>query len=139
MKFKTPKREMTVLNSFEKLNHFDFENITVQDICDFEGKVKWKDLFPEFIILFGMLKEQLLSEGFHTEAFNSWECPMWGEGEKSSTLLCFESKHGNIDVWIELIENEWVMTLSALDEEFCEVEEDFKTIQETMEAYKAYG
>lgn len=137
MKFMTPRLETTQLSSFEKVSHFDFENITFQDIL--ERKVKWGNLLPEFIILFEMLKEQLISEGFYVEEFKSWECPMWGQGEKLSTLLCFESHNGNIDVWIELLESEWVMSLYALDEEFCTVEEDFKTIQEVMDAYTAYN
>lgn len=135
MKFNTPKLETTQLTSFKRISYFDFVNITVQDVLD--GNVTWKNLFPEFTSLFEMLKDQLNTEGFCSEDFKSWECPMWGHGEEYSTLLCFESNKGDIDVWIELKGNQWVMQITALDEENCTVERDFKTIQEVMDAYKA--
>jgi len=137
MKFTTPLEETTPLTVFKKLTWRDFQGLSIQQFTT--SLTSWKKNLPEFVTLFKALEVQLLKEHFAPQTITSWECPMWGEGENYTTIICFQTPEDEtFDVVISLENKTWQMEISALDESFCEVSEDFGSVREVITAYTAY-
>lgn len=137
MKFTTPLEETTQLTVFKALTWRDFQGLSIQQFTT--SLTSWEKNLPEFVTLFKALEVQLLKEHFDPQIITSWECPMWGEGENYTTIICFQTpENETFDVVISLENKTWQMELSALDENFCEVFEDFGSVQEVIAAYTAY-